>query len=565
MRAKGSGALTALAIAGTHVVLLGWDMTAAAIRSKKVLGFAIQRTRHRDGEVVWLGGMKTFASVAPDPGPGVLVSSLDHPIQSFQWSDYSVAPDERYTYRVVARVGTPAELKHGPAAKLEVETESEHVGKHSVFFNRGAVASQEYARRFQNDPPEKRGQAAWDWLSRGLVEALEAYIGQAGASDELHGAFFEFKHPRVFAALKQAKARGAKIFVIYDGKDQLAGNRKAINQAKVKSWLPEPSHLRPRRRSGNYAHNKFLVLSKGGTPRQVWTGSTNLSVNGLFGHSNNAHVVRDAKVARAYKDYWDRLWDDPTKAPLAKDNLGAAPAPPKPWTDETVAIFSPLPDLEALEWYAKLADRKQPLFMTFAFGMNEKFLPTYSRKDGVLRFALMEKAGNGAQIAKQTRQIARVRRLPNTVVAIGDSVDQSNTFERWLKERVKIVNDAHVLFVHTKYLLSDPLGKEPIVVVGSANFSNASSITNDENMLVIRGNTTLADIYLGEFMRLHTHYAFRESLHFQRSKPAQYAKRRRYLVESTDWILGEGTRSGEGYFEPGSARSLRRKYFSRLA
>jgi hypothetical protein len=340
MRVKGTGALTALAIAGTHVVLMGWDMTAATIRSKKVLGFAIERTRHRDGEVIWLGGMKTFQTVAPDPGPGVLVSSREHPIQSFQWADYSVAPSERYSYRVVARLGTPAELKNGPQAKLEVETEGEHVGKHSVFFNRGAVASQEYARRFQNDPPDKRGQAAWDWLSRGLLEALEAYIGQAHAGDELHGAFYEFKHPRVFAALKQAKKRGAKLFVIYDGKDQLAGNRKAISDAKVKSFLPEPSHLRPRKRSGKYAHNKFLVLSKNGAPRQVWTGSTNLSVNGLFGHSNNAHVVRDAKVAKAFKSYWDRLWADPPKATLAQQNLQAAPVPTQSLTDETVPVCS---------------------------------------------------------------------------------------------------------------------------------------------------------------------------------------------------------------------------------
>jgi phosphatidylserine/phosphatidylglycerophosphate/cardiolipin synthase-like enzyme len=48
------------------------------------------------------------------------------------------------------------------------------------------------------------------------------------------------------------------------------------------------------------------------------------------------------------------------------------------------------------------------------------------------------------------------------------------------------------------------------VVAGSANFSEASSDTNDENMLVIRDNTRVADIYLGEFMRLYAHHAFRE-------------------------------------------------------
>ncbi len=43
-------------------------------------------------------------------------------------------------------------------------------------------------------------------------------------------------------------------------------------------------------------------------------------------------------------------------------------------------------------------------------------------------------------------------------------------------------------------------------------FSGDSTDTNDENMLVIRGNTMVADIYLTEFFRLWNHYAFREWL-----------------------------------------------------
>ena len=44
------------------------------------------------------------------------------------------------------------------------------------------------------------------------------------------------------------------------------------------------------------------------------------------------------------------------------------------------------------------------------------------------------------------------------------------------------------------------------------DFSDASTLQNDENMLVIRGNKRVADIYLGEYMRLWNHYAFREFL-----------------------------------------------------
>ncbi len=562
MRASNSkGAVKAQAIAGTHVVVLGWDMSASDIKSRGVLGFAVERTRKRDGEVIWMRGMKTFESVLKDPGEGVLVSSRDHPFQSFQWSDYSVAPEEAYSYRIVAMTGEPARLKQGPSATLAVRTESEAAGKHSVFFNRGAVASQEYARRFKNEPPDKVGQAAWDWLSRGLIEALEAFIGRAGEGDELHGAIFEFKHKRVYDALKAAKKRKAKVFIVYDGKTQGDANRKELKANGVFAWLKENTQIRARTRTGQFSHNKFFVLTRKGAPAQVWTGSTNLSVNGIFGHSNNAHVVRDAKLARAYKAYWERLWEDPTKKPLAAQDAKETPAPPPQWADETQAIFSPQPDVSPLDWYASLAGRpKKPLFATFAFGMNEKFVPIYERRDSVLRFALMEKKGNGKQLKEQSKVIDRIRRLPNTVIAVGDAVDKNNTFDRWLAERVKIVNEAHVLFVHTKYMLIDPLGPEPIVIVGSANFSKASCDTNDENMLVIRGNKAVADIYFGEFMRLHTHYAYRESLGFHRASEKDYAQRRKYLVESTDWIKGEG--QGQGYFEKGGARALRRAYFS---
>jgi hypothetical protein len=39
-----------------------------------------------------------------------------------------------------------------------------------------------------------------------------------------------------------------------------------------------------------------------------------------------------------------------------------------------------------------------------------------------------------------------------------------------------------------------------------------SVLSNDENMLIIRGNSRVADIYLGEFMRLYRHFAFRDWL-----------------------------------------------------
>ena len=61
------------------------------------------------------------------------------------------------------------------------------------------------------------------------------------------------------------------------------------------------------------------------------------------------------------------------------------------------------------------------------------------------------------------------------------------------------------LYIHDKFILTDPLGEDPVVVTGTANFSKPSQNANDENMVVIRGNKRVADIYFGEFMRIFDH------------------------------------------------------------
>jgi len=545
MRQKQSkNGLTAMGVAGSYVVLLGWDMSAEQIRKLSVLGFGIQRTRESDGEVIWLSGMKTFESVQPRPAPGVPVSTFKHPLQAFQWADYSVSPGHRYSYRIVAMCAPARNLVPGPAVTLSLSTEPVDQGKHAVFFNRGAIASQEYARRFQNKPPSEVGQAAYDWLSRGLLEGLEAFIAQADDGDELHGAFFEFKNQRVYAALRAAKGRGVAIKVIYDADTQRESNEGRIDHSGIKSLT------KARTRSGGFAHNKFLIWRQGGVSQAVWTGSTNLSENGIFGHSNNAHIVRDKDVAEHYERYWQILLRDTTLKPTATKVEALGRKPPQPWDQEIITVFSPRLNLDVLDWYADLASQaRRGLFGTFAFGMNTRFVKAYDKQDNILRFALMEKKGNGRQFRQQAADIDRIRKLPNVTISVGHHIEL-NTFDRWLEETDRAVHEAHVLYVHTKYMLIDPLSDDPIVIIGSANFSVSSTEKNDENMLVIRGNKAVADIYLGEYMRLFTHYAFRESLSFLDVNGPSSGQAYKYLVESPDWIDG-AFGPDSGYFAPG--------------
>ena len=63
--------------------------------------------------------------------------------------------------------------------------------------------------------------------------------------------------------------------------------------------------------------------------------------------------------------------------------------------------------------------------------------------------------------------------------------------------------------IHAKTLVIDPLGENPKVLIGSANFSEASCSDNDENAMLITGNKRLAAIIATEFMRMYDHYKSR--------------------------------------------------------
>jgi hypothetical protein len=73
-------------------------------------------------------------------------------------------------------------------------------------------------------------------------------------------------------------------------------------------------------------------------------------------------------------------------------------------------------------------------------------------------------------------------------------------------------------------------------------------------MLVIRGDTRVADIYLGEFMRLYSHYAFRETVARAKAQGDTLFEPGRLTPDDT-WQTSD-------YFTPGDDRFLRRRYFA---
>ena len=168
------------AVAGSYVVMLCMDATAKGV--KGLLGFAIHRTDHTENEAYWLKGFLTFEETDEGRDAGEPANILENPVQDFQWGDYTAKPGHKYTYKIVPVYGKPKNLIEGNAVKVSVKTESEEDGINDIYFNRGVAGSQAYVRKFGNKNPEDvPDRAAYVWLSRGLEEALLAFIEQGKA------------------------------------------------------------------------------------------------------------------------------------------------------------------------------------------------------------------------------------------------------------------------------------------------------------------------------------------------------------------------------------------------
>ena len=118
-----------------------------------------------------------------------------------------------------------------------------------------------------------------------------------------------------------------------------------------------------------------------------------------------------------------------------------------------------------------------------------------------------KKKGTEIILKKGMDYVEHFRANGSVLVAPGGKIESG--WGQWLKETLTGFNGSSVQYIHTKFMLIDPVGNTPIIITGSANFSKPSIDLNDENMLIIKGNTRVADIYLGEFFRIFDHLYFR--------------------------------------------------------
>ncbi len=544
-------------VTGTQTVLMSFDIDKQKLGTD-FLGFSVKRESPGKPDK-FINGSKHFDSLQNDTDPAVKNLSL---VQTFYWQDYTVDPGQTYTYTISPMFGTP--LSHVPNFEnsITVTTEKLQDGKHSVYFNFGVTGSQGYAKNpvFGNKPiSQLSGQAlekALAYLGREVwTDGLLKFVRQA--TDDtftICGAFYEFQYPGFLDELKAASDRGVDVKLIVSGKDDQYEDKTYKNgtvRRNNKSMIHDAgldARVKTLRTKPSQPHNKFMVLLENGTPKQVWTGSTNITLAGIFGQCNTGHWVVDDAIAAKYFAYWTALDGDPTMGSLAK-----AIANIQPDTDlinlphGDYVFFSPrdLPKKTGqkpahLQSYADLIDSaKELVCMIFPFNMDDVFGTVFGDDKDYLRLLLFESASDAKNVKSDDFDVKV------TAGAIFDKAEKD-----WAKEiTTKATTGAGILYVHNKFFIIDPLSDDPVVLTGSANFSANSIQNNDENSLLIKGDKRVADIYLTEFDRLFVHFWPR----YLRIINPQKDGFKRLLDETGKWF--------EDYFKPDSYAGRRKQLF----
>jgi len=322
-------------------------------------------------------------------------------------------------------------------------------------------------------PPETGGDGDWwqvyftnpqeresyDDLRGTPAEKLIAQINQAQSS--IHIASFEFNLPQVAEALIAAQKRGVTVLWVTDDEHGIEADEDdglelfaKMEEAGVGVRDDERSAL---------MHNKFWIFDR----QRVWTGSTNITVNGMFRNNNNVILLESPRVAAIYEREFEEMWGgefgptSPSTVDSQQTTVNGVP----------VQVLFAAEDEVATQLLPLIQNAKRQVrFMAFSFTHDALGQAVLDRANaGVDVRGIFEKRGSETEYSE----------LPALFCA-GMAMRQ----------------DGNPRTFHHKVFIID----EQTVATGSFNFSDNADESNDENVIIIT-DPALAAQYLQEFER----------------------------------------------------------------
>jgi phosphatidylserine/phosphatidylglycerophosphate/cardiolipin synthase-like enzyme len=299
-----------------------------------------------------------------------------------------------------------------------------------------------------------------DVIAVSIEEKLIGFINSAQTS--IHIASFEFNLTPVAEALIAAKNRGVDVKWVTDDENGLdydiqpgRGQFALLQAAGIEVKDDNRSAL---------MHNKFWIFDQ----EITWTGSTNVTVNGIFKQNNNVLVIRSPEIAFIYEREFQEMWSGQfgPRAPSTMSNQWAI-------LDGTpIQILFSAEDNAVGNLIALVNDAKSSIrFLAFSF------------TDYPLAQAMIDRSKAGVDVK-------------GVFETFGSNGTRSELRTFWCAN-VPARQDGNGSFLHHKVIIID----NSIVVTGSLNFSSSADEDNEENVVIL-DNPEIAVLYLQEFDKL---------------------------------------------------------------
>jgi hypothetical protein len=459
---------------------------------KNCVGFALERQvdgATEPGLIESLVGFKGEAHAEGDKKPTTF-----WPIQRFIWSDFGALPQQKLRYRVTPMLGPvdPANRKAGdlekamPLASAWSNTVEIGTGKtpgFEAYFNRGIVPSQWLARENPNKKTlqsdlQTQDSTNRDFLGGELMVGLFSLLQEAQQNGtEMFAALYELNDPEL---LDWLKAIGGNCNLLLGSGAFKPG--EADENKVARAWLHKNTSVNVHDRlvkSPHFAHNKFVVFcDKQGKPATVWTGAAYPPGLAEAPSTHAAVTLGGASVT---------AWNAPV------DN------------------FVDLDDARTLI----AAAQESVLFLMFNPGPQETLLNAVLGLDPSKLFihGIVNQDPGGGQkpLIKITQQGQQLPPAAIDTIMPASLTDKSGWFDKEF--------EFNRVMIHSKVIVIDPFGGNPVVMTGSHNLGPKASSKNDDNLVIIRNAAGLAEEYAVNIMGVYGHYKWLYDQSLRKGQP----------------------------------------------
>lgn len=499
------------------------------------VGFAVRRELTRDGKTGsgWIDNFVGFAGEEHEPRERR--PSTEWPFQGFSWTDHELEAGDSARYRVVPVLrASDGQLKRADSLRSEWAEGRRRSSRYRPYFNRGYVMSQfmaHYLERtglslgeFKETISDEDDRTIRRFLAGDLRrEMLELLAERRRSGGQVYAALYELSDPELTDALV---AFGSRAHVVLangsiqkkKGEPSATARQRDQNGTARDRLVAGGCDVEADNRfisPGALGHNKFLVFADAtGKAKSAWTGSTNWTPTGLCTQLNNGLLIRDADVAAAYLEQWQRLRKAGSEFPKSLVESNSQAKEPRSGATLWFTKTAKQVDLAALREIVDGAETGL-IFLMFMPGGKGVLADVLRRQeeepDLFIRGVASELPDPHDESTVDATLVGAAGAEEHRLDVI-EPEGRPNPIAWWAAEATHrdFIGRVGYAIVHSKVLVADPFSPTKCTVVtGSHNFSLAASKENDENFLVVRGDQALAEAYTVNVFSAWRHYRAR--------------------------------------------------------